>query len=282
MHESSENERVRLSVDAAGVAEVRLNRPEKMNALDPVMFASLVEVSERLRSESRLRAVVLCGEGRAFCGGLDIASFNRMADQGGARDGLAHLAKRTHGIANFVQQAAWAWRTLPVPVVAAIHGAAFGGGLQIALGADLRFVAPDAKLSVMEIKWGLVPDMAGTLLMRGLVRSDVARELTFSGRIVLGDEACRLGLATRTCVQPLEEAHAFARCIAQSNPHAIRAAKRLLNSSLQEGPKSQLLAESLEQQRLIGSDNQTEAVRSVQEKRLPVFKDVNESTDKIA
>jgi enoyl-CoA hydratase/carnithine racemase len=124
MHESSESERVRLSVDAAGVAEVRLNRPEKMNALDPAMFASLVAVSERLRSEPRLRAVVLCGEGRAFCGGLDIASFGRMANQGGAGDGLADLAERTHGMTNLVQQVAWAWHTLPVPVVAAMQGAA--------------------------------------------------------------------------------------------------------------------------------------------------------------
>jgi enoyl-CoA hydratase/carnithine racemase len=246
-----------------------------MNALDPAMFDSLVAVSDRLRSEPGLRAVVLFGEGRSFCSGLDIASFSRMASQNAAGDGLAHLAKRTHGTTNLVQQAAWAWRTLPVPVVAALHGAVFGGGLQIALGADMRFVAPDAKLSVMEIKWGIVPDMAGTVLMRDLVRNDVVRELTFSGRIVLGDEACQIGLATRVCTLPLEEARTFARNIAQCNPYAIRAAKRLLNSALQEDPESQLLAESMEQQRLIGSVNQTEAVRSVQEKRLPKFIDVS-------
>lgn len=276
MHESAIGERVRLALDADGVAEVRLNRPDKMNALDPAMFNALVAAGERLRSEPRLRAVVLCGAGRAFCAGLDMASFGRMGGEGAAQDGLADLAARTHGIANLAQQAAWVWRTLPVPVIAAVQGAALGGGLQIALGADMRFVAADAKLSVMEIKWGLVPDMAGTVLMRELLRADVVRELTFSGRIVLGDEACRLGLASRTCRQPVEEARAFARGIAQSNPHAIRAAKRLLNLnlSLEEAPDTLLLAESREQQRLIGSANQTEAVRSVLEKRMPVFSDI--------
>jgi enoyl-CoA hydratase/carnithine racemase len=275
MDKEGNTNRVILSLDASGVAEVRLNRPDKMNALDPAMFQELVAVSERLRSQAGLRAVVIVGEGRAFSSGLDVASFANMSKRGAAQDGLARLAERTHGIANLAQQVAWGWHTLPVPVIAAVHGVAFGGGLQIALGADVRLVASDTKLSVMEIKWGIVPDMAGTVLMSRLVRSDIIRDLTFSGRIVLGDEACELGLATRVSTRPLEEARAYARNIAQSNPHAIRAAKRLLNSALQVSPESQLLAESVEQQRLIGSDNQTEAVRAVQERRLPNFVDAS-------
>jgi enoyl-CoA hydratase/carnithine racemase len=273
MERAASARRVILNTDDSGVAEVRLNRPDKMNALDPAMFSELVAVSERLRGEKGLRAVVIFGEGRAFCSGLDVASFANMSKNNAEQDGLAHLAERTHGIANLAQQVAWGWHTLPVPVIAALHGVVFGGGLQIALGADIRFIAPDTKLSVMEIKWGIVPDMAGTVLMRGLVRNDVVRDLTFSGRIVSGEEACQLGLATRVSASPLEEARSYARSIAQSNPHAVRAAKRLLNGALQENAESQLLAESVEQQRLIGSDNQTEAVRAVQEKRLPTFVD---------
>jgi enoyl-CoA hydratase/carnithine racemase len=182
------------------------------------------------------------------------------------------LTRRTHGQANFPQAAVWGWRQLPVPVIAAIQGVAFGGGFQLALGADLRFLAPDAKMSIMEIKWGLVPDMAGTPILKSLVRDDILRELTFTGRIFSAQEALSYGLATRICDDPRAAAFEVARDIAGKSPDAIRAAKRLLNGlSVDPGPA--LLAESVEQQQLIGSPNQLEAVRANIEKRAPRFAD---------
>jgi phage tail sheath protein FI/enoyl-CoA hydratase/carnithine racemase len=263
------NDRVIIHLDNEGVADVRLNRADKMNALDSAMIEGILAAQDQLRAEPRLRAVVLHGEGRAFCAGLDISRFRSMGTE---ENGHAYtLADRTHGIANAPQQTAWGWRDLPVPVIAAVHGVAFGGGLQIALGADIRYVTSDVKLSVMEIKWGLVPDMAGIALLRELVRGDVARELTYSGRIINGDEAVRLGLATWAGSDPLAHAREMARSIARSNPDAIRAAKRLLNRSADADAAALLVSESREQDRLIGSPNQLEAVRAGMEQRPPEF-----------
>jgi phage tail sheath protein FI/enoyl-CoA hydratase/carnithine racemase len=260
------SDRVVIDLDDEGVADVRLNRADKMNALDSAMIEAILAAQDRLRAEPRLRAVVLHGEGRAFCAGLDVSRFREMGT--GPR---YTLADRTHGIANAPQQTAWGWRELPVPVIAAVHGVAFGGGLQIALGADIRYVTSDVKLSVMEIKWGLVPDMAGIALLRELVRGDVARELTYSGRIVHGDEAVKLGLATWAGDDPLAHARELARKIARSSPDAIRAAKRLLNRSVDADAAELLASESREQDRLIGSPNQIEAVRAAMEQRQPEF-----------
>src|ERR1700751_1017439 len=264
----------RVAIDISdGVADVRLVRADKMNALDAAMFEALVSATERLSREKGLRAVVLSGEGRAFCAGLDMGRFAAMKEGGGhgipgaeARD----LTKRTHGLANFPQQAVWGWRQLPVPVIAAVKGVAFGGGFQLALGADMRFLSADARMSMMEIKWGLVPDMAGTPILASLVRDDVLRELTFTGGVFSAQEALSYGLATRICDDPRAAALEMARDIAGKNPHAIRAAKRMLNN-LSVDPGAALLAESVEQQKLIGSPNQTEAVRANMEKRAPRF-----------
>lgn len=265
--------RVRIEIGGNGVAEVALARAEKMNALDPAMFDALLDAIERIGCEARVRAVVLHGEGRAFCAGLDLASFEVAADADGQVP-MGDLAARTHGDANRFQQVAWGWRTLPVPVIAAIHGAAFGGGLQIALGADLRLVRADAKLSAMEIRWGIVPDMAGFALLRGLVRDDVLRELVFSGRVVDGTEAVAIGLATRLCDDPLAEARAVAQRMAALGPEAVRAAKRLCNLAADATPAAGvLLAEAREQQRLLGSEQQREAVLAGLEKRAPRFVD---------
>ncbi len=273
MHDRVANERVTYTL-ADGVADVRLVRADKMNALDKDMFEALVSTSDRLSREKALRAVVISGEGRAFCAGLDMGNFSRMEKDtsattgGGARD----IAARTHGKANAAQQAVWGWRQLPVPVIAAVHGVAFGGGFQLALGADMRFVAPDTKMSVMEIKWGLVPDMAGTPILARLVRDDILRDLTYTGRIFSAQEALSYGLATRICDDPRGEALAAAREIAAKNPDAIRAAKRMIeNLAIDPGPA--LLAESVEQKKLIGSANQKEAVRANLEKRAPKFTD---------
>jgi enoyl-CoA hydratase/carnithine racemase len=267
------HDRVNLDVDAYGVARVTLSRPDKMNALDAAMFDGLILAADRLRTWPGLRAVALHGEGRAFCAGLDMANFAAMGKGEPQPVGATPLTKRTHGDANRFQQVAWQWRTLPVPVVAAVHGVALGGGLQIALGADVRYVAADARLSVLEIKWGLVPDMAGMALLRELVRGDVARELTFSGRMVSGDEAVQLGLATRVCADPWHDALEFAHAVAERNPDAVRGAKRLLNQMHDARAEAVLLAESVEQAALIGSPNQREAAAAALAQRAPVFKD---------
>jgi enoyl-CoA hydratase/carnithine racemase len=263
--------RVSLAI-ADGVAEVRLDRPDKLNALDPAMFEALIEAGERLRHAAGLRAVVLHGAGRGFCAGLDMGAFAAMAS--GRRDGVpADLLARTHGAANGPQQAALVWRDVPVPVIAAIHGVAFGGGFQIALGADVRYVAPEAKLSILEIKWGLVPDMGGIALMRELARGDVVRELAFTGRQFSGAEAVAYGFATAVHADPLAAARATAREIASRSPGAVRALKRLLNAAADEDAAAILLAESKEQAALIGSPNQIEAVRAGVEKREARFAD---------
>lgn len=267
------HDRVQLRISADGVAQVTLDRPDKMNALDTAMFDALLAVGERLRQAPGVRAVVLHGEGKAFCAGLDRGRFAEMANGSAAQSSLGALAPRTHGAANRFQQVAWQWRTLAVPVVAAVHGVALGGGLQIALGADLRYVTPETRLSVLEIQWGLVPDMAGMPLLRELVRGDVARELTFSGRMVLGDEAVQLGLATRACADPLHEALVFARAVAQRNPEAVRADKRLLNRLQDASAAELLLAESVEQDAILGHPNQREAVAAALAQRAPVFTD---------
>lgn len=264
-------ERIRVEL-TEGVADVRLVRVDKMNALDDAMFSALVETGERLKSEKGVRAVVISGEGRAFCAGLDMGNFGQMAS--GDRRTSGNLeTPRTPGGANRAQHAVMAWREIPVPVIAAVHGVAFGGGFQLALGADIRYVAPDARMSIMEIKWGLVPDMAGIALLRGLLRDDVARELTFSGRVFNGQEALTLGLATRVCDDPRAEALAFAREVAGKNPDAIRAAKRLLDMTAEAGQQAILRAETTEQVKLIGSPNQVEAVKANLEKRAPLFAD---------
>ncbi|QOZ35572.1 crotonase/enoyl-CoA hydratase family protein [Bradyrhizobium sp. CCBAU 53421] len=267
-------DRVSISI-SDGIADVRLVRADKMNALDAAMFEALVAATDRLSKEKGVRVVVLSGEGRAFCAGLDMGRFAAMKDGGNGVPGGASrdLTIRTHGKANAPQQAVWGWRQLPVPVIAAVHGVAFGGGFQLALGADMRFLSPDARMSIMEIKWGLVPDMAGTPILASLVRDDILRELTYTGRIFSAQEAQAYGLATRVCDDPRAAALEVAREIAGKSPDAIRAAKRMLNN-LSVDPAAALLAESVEQQKLLGSPNQTESVRANLEKRAPKFADV--------
>jgi enoyl-CoA hydratase/carnithine racemase len=257
---------------SGGIADVRLNRSDKLNALDPGMFEALIAVGERLARTAGLRAVVLSGAGRGFCAGLDKDTFASMAS--GRRDpALSGLKARTHGIANAPQQAALVWRDLPVPVIAAIHGVALGGGFQIALGADIRYVAPDARLSILEVKWGLVPDMGGIALMRELARGDVIRELTMTGRMFSGIEAQAYGFATAVHADPLAAAQATAREIAGRSPDAVRAIKRLMNRASDDDAAQILIAESAEQAALIGSPNQIEAIRSAVENRSARFVD---------
>lgn len=255
----------RVTIDFVdGVADVRLNRPDKLNAIDPAMLGGIAAALEALAETAGLRAVVLSGAGRAFCAGLDMASFMGVAPD---------LMTRSHGIANNFQHAAMGWRALPVPVIAAVNGVALGGGFQIMLGTDIRLAAPDASLSIMEIKWGLVPDMGGMALMRTLARDDVVRELSYTGRQFTGEEAERHGFVTRTAADPHGEAMSLAREIAGRSPDAVRAAKRLCNASGDADLPALLLAESREQADLLGKPNQVEAVMANMEKRKPLFRD---------
>ena len=260
------NDRVSIELGDNGVAQVRFTRGDKMNALDQAQFAGIIEAGEALREMEGLRVVVLSGEGRAFCAGLDLSNFNAAPDVD-----RTPLTDRTHGNANREQEVAMTWRKCPVPVIAAVHGVCFGGGLQIASGADIRVVHPDTRMAVMEMKWGLVPDMGGYALWRGLVRDDVLRELTYTNREFTGAEALDLGFATMVEDDPLARATALAETIANKNPEAIRGAKRLFKVMHEEGEDAILMAESEEQVGIIRKPNQIEAVMAEMQKRPPKF-----------
>ena len=286
----STNDRVSITI-TDGIADVRLDRADKRNALDNEMFVAIAEAGERLKTEPGVRVVVLSGNGPSFCAGLDFSSFRTMAgadepgsDGDGTRsddgDGLERVSNgdgpgsmKAGRITHLGQQVAWAWQEVPVPVIAAVHGHALGGGIQIALGADIRIVHPDTKLSVREVHWGLVPDMTGTQVLSGLVRPDIAKELTFTARVFSGTEALRLGIATRLSDTPLDDAMAMAGEIAQRSPDAIRGAKALFNRIVNAGAAEQFAEERRVIGSLIGRPNQVEAVTSNFENRSARFVD---------
>lgn len=260
------DERVALAFDD-GVLEIRLDRPDKHNALDERMFDALELAIAAAGRQTGLKAVVLTGSGPSFCAGLDLAHYGPRIGKG-VFDGLMD---RTHADSNKFQHVAMAWRDLPVPVIAVLQGSVFGGGLQIALGADMRFATADAQISVMETRWGLVPDMGGMVLARGLVRPDVWSELVFTARVLSGAEATDVGLVTRLSAAPLEEAHRVARVIAAQSPRAVRAAKRLSNAMADTDRAALLIAESREQLELLQGPDVTEALQARGTRRPPDF-----------
>lgn len=263
------NKRVTIEINNHA-AVVRLNRPEKMNALDIAMFDAIIEAGEVVGKNSSVRCVVLAGEGRAFCAGIDLSNFSPDNESSVTKQ---PLADRTHGIANRFQKAVWIWREIPIPVVAAVHGVAFGGGLQIMLGADIKYIHPETKLSIMETKWGIIPDMAGTQLMRHSVRDDIIRELTYTHRIFSGKQAVEYGFATHVSESPYEDALKLATEIASKSPSAIVKAKKVLNQAPYLSPEEGLMLESVEQDEIIGKKNQMEAVFSGMQKRPGNFED---------
>lgn len=255
----------RVSIEKDGhVAIVKLNRPDKMNALDIAMFEALIEAGESLNRDASIRCVVLAGEGKAFCAGLDLSMFSF---DGNSEMTATPLVNRTHGNSNKWQKAVWVWRELQVPVIAAVKGVVFGGGLQIMLAADIKFAEANTKLSIMEMKWGIIPDMGGPQLMRFSVREDIIRELTYTNRVFSGTEAVEYGFATHVSQDPLTDAIALAKEIATKSPSAIVKAKKLFNElpnlSLDEG----LLMESKEQAEILGQKNQMESVFAGMQKR---------------
>lgn len=249
------------------IAFVTLTRGDKMNALDEAMFKAIIAAGQEVAA-SHARAVVLSGEGKSFCAGLDVSNFAVFA----GKDPVQMLMPRSHHDANDFQEVALVWRRVPVPVIAALHGAVYGGGLQIALGADIRIAAPDTRLSVLEMKWGLIPDMGGMVLLPQLVRSDVLRLLTYTARPIGAAKAAEWGLVTELADDPLAEATALAQEIAGKSPSAIRSAKRLIELAESEQRTDVLLAESQEQAQLIGKPDQMEVIAAQMQGRAPVFK----------
>ena len=266
-------DRVTITI-AEGIADVRMTRADKRNALDNPMFVALAEAGERLKSEPDVRVVVLSGEGSSFCAGLDFGSMSVLAGGGERQEGNPGEMKEGR-ITHLGQQVSWVWQEVPVPVIAAVHGHALGGGIQIALGADIRIVHPDTQLSVREVHWGLVPDMTGTFMLAQLVGADVAKELVFTARVFSGREAKELGLATRLSEQPYDDAMAMAREVAGRSPDAVRAAKALINGLVNKGAAAQFAAERTGIGSLLGRPNQVEAVMSNFEKRPANFTNPN-------
>ena len=247
------------------IADVRLMRADKMNAIDPVMFSEIGAAIDALAERTDVRCVVLSGEGKAFCAGLDMASM--------AAGGSGTSATRNHQGSILPQHVTWGWRQLPMPVIAAVHGVAFGGGFQIMSGADIRIAASNTRFAIRETYWGLVPDMAGFPIWRGLVRDDVLRELVYTAREFDAAEALRHGFITRIADDPHASAMALATTIAAKNPHAIRGAKRLCNMAHDADPLAMLEAETREQMAVIGKPNMMEAVAANMGKRAALFAD---------
>ena len=264
-------DRVTISIED-GIADVRMNRADKRNALDNAMFTSLAAAGEYLKTLSELRAVVLSGDGASFCAGLDFGSFQAMAQGSSGQGGSVNAGAMSDGrITHLAQQVCWVWQEVPVPVIAAVHGHALGGGMQIALGADIRIVHPDTQLSVREVHWGLIPDMTGTLMLSRLVRPDIVKDLVFSARVFSGAEGFELGVVTRLSKTPQADAMDLAQEIAGRSPDAVRGAKKLINLMANDGAAQQFAAEREVIGKLIGGANQVEAVMSHFEKRPPKF-----------
>jgi len=271
------SDRVSISIDD-GIADVQLTRADKRNALDPAMFTAIAEAGERLKTEPGVRVVVLSGDGPSFCAGLDMASMQAIGNRGdsGSESGseVGNAGSMEQGrITHLGQQVCWVWQEVPVPVIAAVHGHALGGGLQVALGADIRIAHPETKLSVREVYWGLVPDMTGTFMLSKLVRPDIARELTYTARIFSGAEGAELGLITSLSDTPYDDAMALAREIAAKSPGAVRGAKELFNRLDHEGAAEAFAEERRVIGTQIGSPNQIESVMASFENRPPVFAD---------
>lgn len=271
------SERVTVEIEG-GIADVRLNRGDKMNAMDGKMFAALIETADELAEAPGLRAVVLSGNGPSWCAGLDFSGFEAMAGGTGGDDanstgsiGAMEQGRITHR----AQQAVWGWRQLPVPVIGAVHGVAFGAGIQLAIGCDIRIVHPEVRMSVLEIRWGITPDMTCTRLLPGLVGADVAKELVWTGREVNGEEAVRIGLATRVAADPHAAATELAQTIAGKSPHAIRAGKRLVEEAYAQDFATGFAREREEIGALIGTPNQVESVTAFFEKRPPAYEEVD-------
>jgi len=257
----------RISIDFRDhTAVVSLSRPEKFNGMDLEMMQALLAAARRVRKARDVRAVVLRGEGEAFCSGLDFARVMGRPARVLTRF-FAFWRKD-----NFFQRVCLAWRDLPVPVIAVTHGYCFGAGMQLALACDFRFSAPACEYSIMELEWGIIPDMSASVTLRELVPSDVAMELAMTGRKFGADEALELNLVSRIEEQPLDAALAFAEDLARRSPDAITGIKKLFRSTRTGSERSALRRERWLQTKVMLGGNQREAMRAKREKREPVFR----------
>ncbi len=264
------SDRVTITIND-NVAEVALSRPEKMNALDLEMFRAIGEAGESLKGNKAVRAVVLHGQGANFCAGIDTSVFGTLiAEIDDIREQM--LNPPAGEVANLFQKPSFVWQELGVPVIAALQGAVYGGGAQIALGADFRIAAPDVRFSIMESKWGLIPDMGITQNLPKLLRADQAKELMMTGRILDAPEALSLGLVTRLADDPLNAARSFAAELVTRSPEVLRDAKRLVEESWSATDGYGLKLEAELQAKIIASPNQVEAVMANVQKRKPAFK----------
>jgi enoyl-CoA hydratase/carnithine racemase len=269
------SEALQITIEAH-VAHVRLNRPDSHNAIDGAIMNGLIAFAREMMQPGEVRVIVLSGAGKSFCAGLDMSSFAEMSsgDLSADSENVAQAMRDiSPGGANRAQQVGWLWQEVPIPVIAAVHGAALGGGLNLALGADIRIVHPAAKLGFVEINWGLLPDMSASQSLRRLVALDRMKELVLTGRRFNGEQALQYGLATEVSETPLDEALAMAATIAGRNPDAVRAGKEILNNSALVDVATGLAQDARATRTLLGSENQLEAISAYFERREPVFRD---------
>ncbi len=265
------SELVSISVNENGVADVRLNRADKYNALNSDMFEAIAEAGESLKSNNDIRVIVLSGEGKGFCAGLDMMSM--MSEPGGpAGENNDRFEPKEGEIANFFQKPGYVWAEQNVPVIAALHGAAYGGGFQIAMGADIRIARADTKLSIMEIKWGLIPDMSALATLPNIVSMATAKDLTYTGRIVESEESLRLGLVNQVVEDHMTSAFELAELIASKSPDAVQMDKRLIEAAWEMSAAESMKLEAKLQQEVLGKPNQVEAVVANMQNRPPEYK----------
>jgi len=249
-------ERVKFYVENH-IAYVVLNRPDKHNGIDKAMVVELVNTANHIRRQRDIRCVILSGEGPSFCAGLD---FNYVAKHPSMV--VRFFAKLPWTKDNMFQRVAHIWRDLPVPVISVVHGNCFGAGMQIVLATDYRIVMPDAQLSIMEMKWGLIPDMSGTVTLSRLTRIDIAQELTMTGRIFTGEQGAEYGLVSCVSATPMKNAEQLAQTICKQSPDAIAATKYLFKKTWKSETRLSLFWERITQLRLLGRKNQKIAMKN--------------------
>jgi len=233
------------------IAFVTLNRPNKHNALNMAMFTAIDNATKRLRKDKSIRAVIVNGEGVDFCTGLDVKSV-----MSSGANAAKLLFKWLPGQSNLAQRVSSAWRKVPVPVIMVLHGRVWGGGLQIALGGDFRIASPNTSFSIMEAKWGLIPDMGGTLAFKEQMPVDQAKLFAMTGQEISSDLALSYQLITETSEDPMSRALELANNFKRQSPDALAGVKRLYNNAWSKSQRFALAKESWYQIKVMFSKNQ--------------------------
>lgn len=257
-------DRVNLSIDESGIAFVTLNRPDKLNALDMAMFKALDKTITKISENKKVRVVILSANGDDFCSGLDIKSVLKSSSSA-----IKLLFKWLPFQANLAQRISYRWRKLNVPVIAAIHGRCWGGGMQLALGADFRIAKADSSISIMEAKWGLIPDMGGNAPLTQLIPIDLAKKLVMTAEVFSGQQGKEYGLITDVSDDPVIEAKHLASKLLQTSPDVIAASKDMFNQHWHHGERRFLAGETWRQIKIILGKNQKIAVKRASGKDIP-------------